>query len=90
MAAPKGNSNSSKNNRLWADTIRRELVQGDGKKLRTIAAKLVEMAQAGDMSAIKEIGDRLDGKAVQAIEGTGEGGAILFTAITRKIIKPEK
>lgn len=85
--APKGNNNASKNNRLWADSIRRELVQGDGKKIRAIAKKLVQMAEAGDMAAIREIGDRMDGKAVQAIEGTGEGGAIMFSSITRQIIK---
>lgn len=87
--APKGNTNSSKNNRLWSDTIRRELVQGDGKKMRAIAKKLVDMAIAGDMAAIREIGDRIDGKAIQAIEGTGEDGAILFSSITRQIVKPK-
>lgn len=85
--APKGNNNANKNNRLWADSIRRELIQGDGKKMRAIAKKLVAMAEAGDMSAIREIGDRIDGKAIQAIEGTGEGGAIMFQSITRQIVK---
>lgn len=88
--APKGNTNSSKTNRLWGDTIRRVLVQGDGKKMRAIAEKLVEMAMAGDMAAIRELGDRIDGKAIQAIEGTGEGGAIVFSQITRRIVKADK
>ena len=36
--------------------------------LRRIAAKLVERAEEGDLAAIREIADRLDGKAPQAIE----------------------
>ena len=36
--------------------------------LRRIAAKLVEKAEEGDLAAIREIADRLDGKAPQAIE----------------------
>lgn len=71
MGAPIGNTNSSKANRLWADTIRRATVQGDGETLRRIADKLVAMAEAGDMQAIKELGDRLDGKPKQQIEQTG-------------------
>ena len=36
--------------------------------LRRIAAKLVERAEEGDLAAIREIADRLDGKAPQAVE----------------------
>ena len=35
---------------------------------RVIAEKLAEKAEQGDIQAIREVGDRLDGKAVQAIE----------------------
>ena len=41
--------------------------QGNGKKLRSLAEKLIERADQGDISALREIGDRMDGKAVQAI-----------------------
>lgn len=37
-------------------------------KLRDVADKLVESAIDGDMQAIKEIADRLDGKPMQAIQ----------------------
>jgi hypothetical protein len=40
----------------------------DHKALRRIAAVLIEKAQDGDMSAIKELADRLDGRAIQGIE----------------------
>lgn len=74
VGAPKGNTNSSKNNRLWADTIRRAVMQGDAARLRVIAEKLLEKAAEGDMAAIKELGDRLDGRAAQQVQLTGEDG----------------
>lgn len=77
MGAPVGNNNSSTENRLWANTIRRAVAQGDAKKLRQIADKLIELAAEGDMQAIKELGDRIDGKPKQQTEITGaEGGPI--------------
>jgi hypothetical protein len=40
-----------------------------GDKLRKVADALVDKALTGDVPAIKEIADRLDGKVPQAIEG---------------------
>lgn len=74
MAAPKGNTNSSKSNRLWAETIRRAAVQSDAARLRRIAEALLDKAEEGDIAAIKELGDRLDGKSSQQIVGAGEDG----------------
>lgn len=37
-------------------------------KLRMVAEMLVTKALEGDMSAIREVADRLDGKAAQAVE----------------------
>lgn len=45
---------------------------GDSKKLRKIADALVEQAMDGDVTAIKEIGDRIDGKPKQQIEHSGD------------------
>ncbi len=50
-------------------------------KLDRIAASLVQQACDGDVPAIKEIGDRLDGKVPQAVTG-GDGGPL--TVIVRK------
>ena len=36
--------------------------------LRRISAKLVEKAEEGDLAAIREIADRLDGKPVQMLD----------------------
>lgn len=76
--APEGNKNSSKNNRLWAETIKRAVTQADGQKLRAIADALIEKAAEGDIQAIKELGDRLDGKPMQAVD-TNVSGTIGFT-----------
>ena len=48
----KGNTHSSKNNRLWADTLKRALMQADGNKIRAIAEALIEKAASGDVSYI--------------------------------------
>jgi len=87
VGAPIGNTNSNKNNRLWADTIRRACVQADGETLRLMADALLQKAIDGDISALREVGDRLDGKASQAIDAniTGE---LSITHIARSIIDP--
>ena len=43
-------------------------------KLRKIAEKLVEKAVGGDIVAIKEVADRLDGKAHQSSDIEHKGG----------------
>ena len=84
-----GNTNSSKNNRLWANTIRRAVVQDDANRLRRIAEALLDKAADGDISAIKELGDRLDGKSVSTTELTGADGSELPLGITVKYVKPD-
>lgn len=81
MAGTEGNTNSCRNNRLWGDTIRRAVVQGDADRLRRIAEKLLDQAEGGDLGAIKEMGDRLDGKSIQSNEVTGADGKDLYPAV---------
>lgn len=63
-----------KGEKFWADAVKRavnrrlEDEEGQPKKLERLADKLVETALNGDVSALKEIGDRLDGKPTQATE----------------------
>lgn len=75
---PIGNTKSSKDNRLWRNTIQRAIAQGDPERLRKIAEALLNKAAEGDMAAIKELGDRLDGKTAQQIivQGDEEGGPV--------------
>lgn len=69
MAAPEGNTNASKQYRLWAETLRRIGIQDEAKRLRRVAEAIYAKAEEGDVQAAKEIGDRIDGKAVQTIAG---------------------
>jgi hypothetical protein len=69
MGRPVGSLNRQK---PFADALRMEICAGnDPRHLRAIARKLFEKALDGDLSAIREIADRLDGKPAQAIERHG-------------------
>lgn len=67
MAAPKGNQ-YARNKGIWKDAIRRALAK-NRDALDACAAQLVAAAMNGDLPALKELGDRLDGKASQPVEG---------------------
>lgn len=67
MAAPKGNTNAKKA-KVWSDAIHKHLTKNP-KDLAEIAKSLINKAKDGDIAAIKELGDRVDGKVTQPIEG---------------------
>ena len=46
----------------------RVALQGDPLRLRRIAEKLATLAENGDLAAIRELADRLDGKPAQVID----------------------
>ena len=71
-----GNQNAKKTKPFW-HAIDRAIVQEDGKRLREAAEKLLDAAAAGEEWAIKELGDRLDGKAAQAVQLSGDADAPL-------------
>jgi hypothetical protein len=61
-----GNANSGrrKDDKFWCDAVRLAAMAEDKQgriKLRVLAEKVVAMALEGDMAAIKEVADRLDG-----------------------------
>lgn len=58
--------------------------------LAVIAAQCVLDAAGGDMSATKEIGDRLDGKPPTMILGPGEDGSHKIQGFDRVITRPSK
>ena len=75
--APVGNTNAVKP-KVWSDAVRKAIVQGD--KLDKLAEALIDKAITGDISALKEIGDRLEGKATQQIDQNTEvSGAVTYT-----------
>jgi len=59
--------------KLYREALRMELAAAgeDLKKLREIARVHIEKAAGGDMQAIKELADRLDGRPAQILEHSG-------------------
>ena len=45
-----------------------EAAGDDNRKLRQLAAKVISMAEEGDLEAVKLIWDRLEGKAIQQVD----------------------
>jgi hypothetical protein len=84
MAAPIGNVNAMRN-KPFAEAINRAIAQDDGVRLRAIAEALLTKAADGDMAAIKEFADRLDGKAVQQVAGAGENGEFITKMIVELV-----
>jgi ribosomal protein L17 len=71
MAFQKGNKLAAKSGQFGHE-LQKAIAQGDPEKLRRIAEKLLSLAEAGDLAAIREVADRLDGKAVQTVNATVE------------------
>jgi hypothetical protein len=84
--APIGNKNACKN-RPWAEAINRVLLANDGEKMRALAERIVGRALEGDVSALKEVGDRVDGKAIQVLAGDSDN-PLVFQEVERKIVDP--
>jgi hypothetical protein len=56
--------------KLWRDALRKAVLKRieGGQKLDRIAEATVAAAMEGKMDAVREIGDRLDGKPAQSID----------------------
>jgi glycerol-3-phosphate cytidylyltransferase-like family protein len=76
VGAPEGNDNARKG-KLFYDQLRKVLVQNDSLKLRQVSEKLVDAAIEGEPWAVKEVIDRMDGKAVAIQEIQGPDGSQL-------------
>lgn len=89
--APIGNNNASIANREWANAIRRAVARREktGKRgsLNDLADVLIDKVLDGDSAAIKEFGDRHDGKPAQVIQGSGPDGEIPVS-MTVKYVRP--
>lgn len=95
MAAPKGNQNAAKA-KQWSAAIERALDKRALRKgnktraeaLEELAEQLLTQCEEGSLNALKELGDRLEGKAAQSVALSGdEENPLAFTEIVRKVIK---
>ncbi len=84
----------------FKDALRHALIHYEdknvkkGQALRHIANSLIHVAINGNerdkLAAIKEIGDRLDGKAVQAVTGIeGEPITIIERVIVQRVVESD-
>ncbi len=77
MAAPLGNTNAQKG-KIWTAAIqraleRREKCRSDGiKEIDMLAEELIKAVASGDLAALKEFGDRMEGKPAQQLIHTGD------------------
>lgn len=84
MAAPVGNQNAAKS-RVFSDALKRAIAQDDGQRIRKAAERLLDLAAEGEQWAVKELFDRLEGKAAQSVALTdSEGGPIVFRWVPEK------
>ena len=64
--------------------LHRAAVDADGKptrRLAMVADMLVTKAEQGDVPAIKEIFDRMDGKVMQSVEASGDMTFMIVTGV---------
>lgn len=71
----KGNDYSSKINRILGETLKRKLIQNEAKRANRVIEALLDKAEDGDVSAIKEVFDRTDGKVMQESKISGDEDA---------------
>lgn len=76
-----------KSDKIWADAVRRAVlrrldnVEGKPQKIERLADNLVEWALEGKMDAVREVGERLDGKAKAQTEHSGPDGGDIPVSI---------
>jgi len=84
--APVGNKNASKS-RMFSDRLRVVLTT-EPHRLRAIAEQLVTKAEEGEPWAIRELMDRLEGKAIQATSIENADGSPILNSIQVSFVAP--
>src|SRR5262245_2789925 len=89
MVSPTRHPRGQQRDKIYREALRLELADmSEGvnlKKLREIARAHIEKAAAGDMQAIKELADRLDGRPGQILEHSVPDSKPI-TKIVREIV----
>ena len=92
MSHPNRRLLGQQRDKLYREALRMELAEAgpDLKKLREIAKVHISRCEAGDMQAIKELADRLDGKPTQMLEHSGSAEGRSMRRIVREIVHVTK
>lgn len=85
MAANLTTPSGRKGDKMWRDAINTALRQ-DPDKLKRLANKLLAECEAGNMQALKELGDRLDGKPTQQVDVGNVDGETFNTSMTVEFV----
>lgn len=87
MGAPVGNRNAAKP-RLFDGALRRAIGEAgqDREILLDIARQLLAKALDGDLAAIKEVRDTLDGKPAQSVTVAGDAENPLVSRVERVVV----
>lgn len=96
MAAPLGNQNAAKAKR-WEAAVVRALEAWPNKPdstdcsplmigLNEAAHQFVKGTMVGELPFLKELGDRMDGKAAQVIAGDSENPLTVINKVERVIV----
>lgn len=75
--------------KLWQEAIQRAIKrreQEDPQALEKLADKLLSKVNEGDVAAMKEFGDRMDGKVPQGIIGGDEDDPAVRTFTTIELV----
>lgn len=94
MGAPLGNQNGARA-KVWRAAIERALERRKPaderiKAIDSLADKLLSLCDEGDLSALQELGNRLDGKPAQAIIGGDEDDPPLRIQEVKRVIVDAK
>ena len=88
-----GNQNAARG-RVWRDAINRALENRSRvdqvHALDVLAEKLLAKCDEGDMQALKELGDRIEGKPAQPISGDEENPVRFISRVERVIVDRSK
>lgn len=92
--AQPGNDNAAKGAE-WKQAIKRALAHKSNSNYRAgldlVATEFIAAACAGDQWAVKEIGDRMDGKPAQSVTVAGDADNPLFpTDVNVNAVTPKK
>lgn len=84
-----GNENSGRRQeKPFRDALRMQIAAAgnDQKALRAVADVLIAKAMEGDMAAIKELADRIDGKVPQGVHGEEDLPPMKVEHIIKRVI----
>lgn len=91
MAAPKGNNFAGKS-KQWTMAIERALLKRKGsivEAMDDLAEKLLAKCDEADMGALRELGDRLEGKPGMTVDLGSDPERPVLHKLIREIVKPD-